>query len=154
MRQAGHDRNVREVRLNVDKPLLSRPLTDTHVSLAPRSIRSAAAARLAGFSLRQAAAVLALAAVYVGAAWLGQSLRYTASVSAIWPPAGVGIAALYLGGLRLWPGIFIGELIVNADLLAGDPSLPIGSAASPARSCPLTMSSPMKIPGQSRRPPR
>jgi signal transduction histidine kinase len=39
------------------------------------------------------------------------------------------MAALYLGGLRLWPGIFIGELIVNAQLLAGDSPLPIGSLA-------------------------
>src|SRR5829696_5057062 len=73
--------------------------------------------------------VLAFAAVYVLAAKVGQTLRYTASVSAIWPPAGVGIAALYLWGMRLWPGIFIGELIVNGELLAGDSALPVGSLA-------------------------
>jgi signal transduction histidine kinase len=61
---------------------------------------------------------------YYGSAKLGQSLRYTASVSAIWPPAGVGIAALYLWGLRLWPGVFLAELAVNAELLH---SLPLGS---------------------------
>jgi integral membrane sensor domain MASE1 len=44
-------------------------------------------------------------------------LRYTASVSAIWPPVGLGIAALYLFGLRWWPGIFLGELLVNGKLL-------------------------------------
>src|SRR5215204_7316756 len=105
------------------------PLTDTSISLDPRSARAAVATRLSAFSLKDAGAVLALAAAYVAAAKLGQSLRYTASVSAIWPPVGLGIAVLYLGGLRLWPGIFIGELIVNADLLAGDSSLPIGSLA-------------------------
>jgi signal transduction histidine kinase len=68
--------------------------------------------------------VLALAAAYYGAAKLGQSLRYTASVSAIWPPAGVGIAALYLWGLRWWPGILVAELGINAELLD---SLPVGS---------------------------
>jgi signal transduction histidine kinase len=36
----------------------------------------------------------------------------------------VGIAALYLWGLRLWPGVFIAELAVNGQLLH---SLPIGS---------------------------
>jgi len=65
-----------------------------------------------------------LAAAYYGSAKLGQSLSYTASVSAIWPPAGVGIAALYLWGVRLWPGVFIAELAVNGQLLH---SLPIGS---------------------------
>jgi signal transduction histidine kinase len=42
----------------------------------------------------------------------------------MWPPAGVGIAALYLWGLRLWPGVFVAELAVNAELLH---SLPLGS---------------------------
>ena len=52
---------------------------------------------------RYVGAVLALALAYYGTAKLAQSLRYTASVSAVWPPAGLGIAALYLWGLRLWP---------------------------------------------------
>jgi signal transduction histidine kinase len=73
--------------------------------------------------------VLFLAGAYYGAAKLGQTLRYTASVSAIWPPAGLGIAALYLWGMRWWPGIFVGELIVNGELLLGDSALPLGSVA-------------------------
>ena len=64
--------------------------------------------------------MLLLAAAYYGAAKLGQTLRYTASVSAIWPPAGVGIAALYLWGLRWWPGMFLGELLVNGELLVDE----------------------------------
>src|SRR3954447_18567242 len=71
--------------------------------------------------------VLLLAVAYYGAAKLGQTLQYTASVSAIWPPAGLGIAVLYLWGPRLWLGIFLGELLVNAELLSGDNSLPLGS---------------------------
>jgi signal transduction histidine kinase len=78
-------------------------------------------------SLRYVAGVLALAAAYYGAAKIGQTLRYTASVSAIWPPAGLGIAALYLWGLRWWPGVLLGELVVNAELLLDDSSFPIGS---------------------------
>jgi signal transduction histidine kinase len=73
---------------------------------------------------RYLVSVVLLAAAYYASAKLGQSLRYTASVSAIWLPAGVGIAALYLWGLRLWPGIFIAELAVNGELLH---SLPLGS---------------------------
>jgi signal transduction histidine kinase len=71
--------------------------------------------------------VVLLAAAYYGAAKVGQTLRYTASVSAIWPPAGFGIAALYLWGLRWWPGVLLGELVVNGELLLDDSSFPIGS---------------------------
>jgi signal transduction histidine kinase len=71
--------------------------------------------------------MLALAAAYYGCAKIGQTLEYTGSVAAIWPPAGLGMAALYLWGLRWWPGVFLGELAVNAELLAGDPPLPLGS---------------------------
>jgi signal transduction histidine kinase len=71
--------------------------------------------------------VVVLGAAYYGAAKLGQTLRYTASVSAIWPPAGLGIAALYLWGLRWWPGILLGEIAVNGELLIDDSSFPIGS---------------------------
>ncbi|HYY64546.1 MAG TPA: MASE1 domain-containing protein [Gaiellaceae bacterium] len=76
---------------------------------------------------RYVAGVLMLAAAYYGAAKLGQTLRYTASVSAIWPPAGLGIAAIYLWGFRWWPGVFIGELVVNGELLFDDSRLPLGS---------------------------
>lgn len=72
-------------------------------------------------------ACVALGIAYFGAAKLGQTLRYTASVSAIWPPVGLGMGALYLWGLRLWPGIFLGELLVNGQLLLEKTSLPIGS---------------------------
>ena len=78
-------------------------------------------------SLRYVAGVVLLAAAYYGAAKVGQTLRYTASVSAIWPPAGLGIAALYLWGLRWWPGVLIGETVVNAELLLDDGTFPIGS---------------------------
>jgi signal transduction histidine kinase len=73
------------------------------------------------------AGVVLLAAAYYGAAKVGQTLRYTASVAAIWPPAGVGIAALYLWGLRWWPGVLLGELLVNGELLLDDSTFPIGS---------------------------
>jgi signal transduction histidine kinase len=71
--------------------------------------------------------VLLVAAAYYGAAKIGQTLRYTASVSAIWPPVGFGIAALYLWGMRWWPGVLLGELVVNGELLLEDSMFPIGS---------------------------
>jgi PAS domain S-box-containing protein len=63
-----------------------------------------------------------LAAVYYAAAKIGLRLAYLhGTVTALWPPVGVGIAALVLYGTRLWPGIFIG------DLLVGDFSSPLGT---------------------------
>src|SRR5699024_1248863 len=31
----------------------------------------------------------------------------------VWLPAGVGMAGLYLGGLGLWPGVLVADLLVN-----------------------------------------
>jgi PAS domain S-box-containing protein len=65
-------------------------------------------------ALRSLAAILALAAVYFCAGKLGLSLAYIhASASAVWPPAGLALAALLLWGYRLWPGIFLGAFLVN-----------------------------------------
>jgi signal transduction histidine kinase len=78
-------------------------------------------------ALRYVGGVLLLAAAYYGAAKVGQTLRYTASVSAIWPPVGLGIAALYLWGMRWWPGVLVGEIVVNGELWLDDGTFPIGS---------------------------
>src|SRR5688572_16067200 len=60
------------------------------------------------------AVVLALAALYYGAAELVFWLEAGGPVAAVlWLPAGVGIAALYLGGNRLWPGVLLGDLLAN-----------------------------------------
>ena len=68
------------------------------------------------------AAVCLLAALYYAAAKIGLRLAYlNGAVTALWPPVGVGIAALVLYGPRLWPGIVIG------DLLAADYSTPLGT---------------------------
>lgn len=87
--------------------------------LAARAIRS----RTAWYASR----LVALGIAYYAAAKVGQTLRYTASVAAIWPPAGLGIAALYLYGLRWWPGVLLGELLVNGELLLDSTSLPVGA---------------------------
>jgi signal transduction histidine kinase len=101
--------------------------TETHAAL-PREpfSRSVGAARRAE-AARYLAGVLALAFAYVAVAKGAQALHYTASVSAIWPPAGLGIAALYLAGIRWWPGIFLGELVINGELFASHNGLPVGS---------------------------
>lgn len=70
----------------------------------------------AGIALR--AALLAVAWFAVG--WLTR--RYGAlhpSLTPLWPPAGIGIAALLLGGRRLWPGVLVGAAALR--LSAGIP---------------------------------
>jgi signal transduction histidine kinase len=58
--------------------------------------------------------VVGLAAAYAIAGKIGLSLAFlNASASAVWPPAGIGLAAVLLGGYRLWPGIFLGAFLVN-----------------------------------------
>lgn len=66
--------------------------------------RSPLAGPVAIFSARPRATryllgILAIGVAYCASAKLGQTLGYTASVAAIWPPAGLGIAVLYLPGL-------------------------------------------------------
>src|SRR5215213_5743941 len=97
---------------------------DAHLSVLEPTARRASRT-LRSERARYVIGVLALAAAYYGTAKLAQTLRYTASVSAVWPPAGVGIAALYLWGLRWWPGVLLAEFAVNAELLGS--GLPLGS---------------------------
>jgi integral membrane sensor domain MASE1/serine phosphatase RsbU (regulator of sigma subunit) len=59
--------------------------------------------------------VLGLAAVYYGAAKLGLSLAFmNSSISAVWPPTGIALAALVLWGYRMWPGVALGALAANS----------------------------------------
>lgn len=61
-----------------------------------------------------AAANVALALVYFGTAKLGLELASTTpSVTAIWAPTGISLAALVLGGWRLVPGVIAGAFLAN-----------------------------------------
>jgi signal transduction histidine kinase len=69
-----------------------------------------------------AASVALVAGAYYLAGRIGLELAYLdGAVAALWPPAGMGLALLFLYGIRLWPGIVIG------DLLLGDFSTPLGT---------------------------
>jgi integral membrane sensor domain MASE1 len=62
-----------------------------------------------------AAKAVAIAAVYYGAAKLGLSLAFaTPSVTAVWPPTGIALAALVLWGYRFWPGVALGAFLANS----------------------------------------
>jgi signal transduction histidine kinase len=69
-------------------------------------------------------AVGVLAGLYYGAGRAGLHLAYlNGTVTALWPPVGVGVAALVILGPGIWPGIVIG------DLLLADFSTPWGTVA-------------------------
>jgi signal transduction histidine kinase len=72
--------------------------------------------------------VLILAIVYHLAARLGLQMAYVqANTSPVWPPTGIGLAALLLFGAKLWPGISLGVLF--GSLLTGAPlNLALGLA--------------------------
>ena len=64
--------------------------------------------------------VLLLAVVYHLAARVGLRMAYVqANTSPVWPPTGIGLAALLIFGYRMWPGISLGVLI--GSLLTGAP---------------------------------
>ena len=74
--------------------------------------------------VRYPVGLAALVGLYYAGAKTGYLLEFAGPVAAIiWLPVGVGIAFLYLGGLRYWPGVLIGDLLAN-DYTA----LPVGSA--------------------------
>jgi anti-anti-sigma factor len=65
---------------------------------------------------RYALQVFAVAAVYTASGKLGLQLAFaTRSVTAIWPPTGIALVALVIGGLRLWPAVALGALFTNLD---------------------------------------
>jgi serine phosphatase RsbU (regulator of sigma subunit)/integral membrane sensor domain MASE1/anti-sigma regulatory factor (Ser/Thr protein kinase) len=56
-----------------------------------------------------------IAGAYYGSAKLGLQLAFaTSSVTAIWPPTGIALAALVLWGYRVWPGVALGAFLANS----------------------------------------
>lgn len=59
--------------------------------------------------------VLLLATVYYLTGYWGLYVESTAKFATlVWAPSGISLAILFLGGVRLWPGVFLGALLVNA----------------------------------------
>jgi signal transduction histidine kinase len=91
-------------------PTLAATIPDerTHVARL-RAWQQTEPGRLAGYFV----AVGVVAGLYYGAARVGLHLAYLhGSVTALWPPVGIGIAALVILGPGVWPGIVIGDLLV------------------------------------------
>lgn len=66
------------------------------------------------------ASVLGVAVLYVATAKLGFLLAiHPGNVTAVWPPSGIALAALLIGGNRLWPGIWLGSFLANTWVFKG-----------------------------------
>src|SRR5690242_7866068 len=64
--------------------------------------------------LRVALANAALAVAYFAAAKLSLTFAIPPGyATAVWPPSGLALAALVLGGPALWPGVWMGATAVN-----------------------------------------
>jgi PAS domain S-box-containing protein len=102
--------------------MLRQPLTDPVPARVPFARLARLRATPSGRRWLDVGSVLLLALAYYVAAKIGLRLAYLdGAVTALWPPVGVGIAALVLYGPRLWPGVVIG------DLLVADFSTPFGT---------------------------
>src|SRR5512146_1312465 len=67
--------------------------------------------------------VAGLAVAYHLVARLALQMAYVqANTSPVWPPSGIGLAALLILGIQYWPGIALG--VIAGSLLTGAP-LPI-----------------------------
>ncbi|MFG2405728.1 MASE1 domain-containing protein [Streptomyces brevispora] len=101
-------------------------------------IRSEEYRRKAAAPLR----ILAVAAVYYVAGGLGLLRQVTvqgAVVTPLWPPTGIALGCLLVLGLRVWPGIALGSLLVIATLSSSvTPStaaLVAGNTLAPVCAC-------------------
>ncbi len=71
--------------------------------------------------LAYCASVSALVVLYVLSGRLGLGLAGVAGhATPLWPPAGLALAALVLGGPKFWPGVLLGAFLTN--LLVGAPA--------------------------------
>jgi signal transduction histidine kinase len=86
----------------------------TELAAPTASGRSGISRLVANPRVRYVAAAAALAGLYYAAAQIGYTLKFSGAVAAIvWLPVGVGISFLYFGGLRLWPGVLVGDLLAD-----------------------------------------
>src|SRR5829696_3473646 len=79
------------------------------------------------------AGVLLIATASFALAQGGKALLLTGPAGAFWPAGGFGIAVLYLGGLRWWPAVLLGDAgSLLWDVLSAEFALPVGSALAEA----------------------
>jgi len=58
--------------------------------------------------------IATLTVVYHLAARLGLKMAYVQiNTSPVWPPTGIALAALLIFGIKLWPGVSLGVLLLS-----------------------------------------
>jgi integral membrane sensor domain MASE1 len=91
-------------------------VAEPSVSAFPASSRHRRGSRELDARVRYALLLVAVTGVYTASGKLGLDLAFTTrSVTAIWPPTGIALAALLIGGYRLWPAVALGALLTNLD---------------------------------------
>jgi signal transduction histidine kinase len=66
-------------------------------------------------SIQYVARIVVIAGAYYGSAKLGLTFaNQTRSISAVWAPSGIALAALVLWGYRAWPGVVLGAFLANS----------------------------------------
>jgi len=74
--------------------------------------------------------VVAVAIAYYATARLGLFLQLPGThVSAVWPPSGIGLAAMLLLGPRIWPGITVAAFFAHLATLPLTPGADVATAA-------------------------
>jgi PAS domain S-box-containing protein len=64
---------------------------------------------------RYATRLILVSAAYFGTAKLGLTLAHAqSSITAVWAPTGIALAALLIWGYRLWPAVALGALLANS----------------------------------------
>src|SRR5438105_15310642 len=85
-------------------------------------------------TLRRLGLLLAIAAAYFVAGRLG--LRFAVvnpNATAVWPPAGIALAALLLAGYEVWPAIMAGAFLVHLSTTGSVPSAAALAGGHPPR---------------------
>jgi diguanylate cyclase (GGDEF)-like protein/PAS domain S-box-containing protein len=86
-------------------------------------------------SIRAVCLVILLAAAYALAGRMGLAIpSIGSSITLFWPPTGIAVAALFVCGLRFWPGVALGALLVNLWIgapLATAMAIAIGNTLGP-----------------------
>ncbi|MEI8297841.1 MAG: CHASE domain-containing protein [Pseudomonadota bacterium] len=81
--------------------------------------------------LRGVYGIALLALAYASTGWLTEMVtRLTTYGLPVWLPAGVALGALFIGGARLWPGVWLGAFAITCYRLIG----PLGSTFPPLTS--------------------